>query len=350
MNELEEPVRLMLVAVVVLLSACTSLPREEARLARGHIVVPDLPVSIFAGDGGSASYLEMLDACARADVVIVGETHGHEVGLALAADLFEDLLQSSERAALSMEFYERDQQVALDDYLKGVTDREQFEKAAGRREGNDPSGHRRMIEAAREAGVSVIAANAPRRYVSLARQEGYGRLRMLTAEQQRLFVIPWRMPEGRYREDFFDLMGGMFADGSHGESDVPVEERVEAIFRSQSLWDATMADSIASVLGAHRPIVHVVGRFHSDFGGGTVQLLRDLAPRAEIVTISMIDSGDEAVASLREEDIGRADFVVYAQSPQDDEHAEEAADQEEAEAGQMSRVTSSTELPAGSRR
>ncbi len=292
-------------------------------MASGHIVVPDLPVSIFAGDGGSASYLEVLDACARADVVIVGETHGHEAGLALAAELFEDLLQGSQRAALSMEFYERDQQVALDDYLKGVTDREQFEEAARRREGNDPAGHRRMIEAAREAGVAVIAANAPRRYVSLARQEGYGRLRTLTPEQQRLFVIPWRMPEGRYREDFFALMGGMFADGSHGDSDVPVEERVEAIFRSQSLWDATMADSIARALGAHRPIVHVVGRFHSDFGGGTVQLLQDLAPHARIVTLSMIDSGEEAVASLREEDIGRADFVIYAQSPQDDEDGQD---------------------------
>ncbi len=326
--------RIVLAVVVFLLPACTVLPRDEASPATGHFVTPDLPVSIFAGTGGEASYLEMLDACARADVVIVGETHGHTAGLALAAELFEDLLQSSPDAALSMEFYERDQQVALDDYLMGVTDREQFEQAARRRKGNDPEGHRRMVDAAREAGVAVIAANAPRRYVSLARQEGYERLRTLSPEQQRLFVIPWRMPEGRYREDFFALMAGMFTDGSHGNPDVPVEQQVEAIFRSQSLWDATMADSIARSLGTHRPIVHVVGRFHSDFDGGTVQLLRDLAPRVRIVTISMIDSGDEEVLSLREEDIGRADFVVYAQSPQDEADASDGRMREDGDGDQ----------------
>lgn len=304
---------------------CAGRRTHEARLATGVLTPTELAVSIFRGDGRPADSIEVLDACADADVVVIGETHGHEVGLAFAAEVFEGVLQSSPRAALSMEFYERDRQVALDDYLRGVIDGETFRASSGRTEGNDPAGHRRMLESARSAGVPVIAANAPRRYVTLARMEGYERLRGLSEEQRRLFVIPWRMPDGRYREDFFALMSGMFGDGSHGE-EIPEAERasrVEAIFRSQSLWDATMASAIADAMERARPVVHVVGRFHSDFahagGGGTVQLLRDVKPRARIVTLSVIDAGMERVSALRDEDRDRADFVVYAQGRASDE-------------------------------
>lgn len=302
----------------LLAPGCVGRRAHEARLATGVHSPTTLAVSIFRGDGSSASSLDVLDACVDGDVVVIGETHGHEVGLGFAAEVFEGVLQSRPNAALSMEFYDRDQQVALDDYLLGVIDDEGFKEAARRTAGNDPAGHRRMLEAARTAGVPVVAANAPRRYVTLARTEGYERLRGLSEEQRRLFVIPWRMPDGRYREEFFGLMGGMFGDGSHGE-EVPEAERsarIEAIFRSQSLWDATMASAIADAMARSRPVVHVVGRFHSDFahvaGGGTVQLLRDLRPGARIVTLSVIDAGEEVVGALREEDRDRADFVVYA--------------------------------------
>jgi len=303
-----------LLAVLLPMGACATSPHGHDAMATGIFVVPDLPVTIFDRDGAPATYLDILDAASDADVVVIGESHGHEVGLAFAGEVFEDLLQSRPGTALSMEFYERDQQVALDDYLQGVTDAEAFARAAHRSEGNDPPGHRRMLEAARSAGAAVIAANAPRRYVTLARKEGFDRLRSLTPEQSRLFVIPETPPGGRYKDDFVELMSGMFADGSHGtptpKDQIPA--MVEATFRSQSVWDATMADSIARTVRTTRPVVHVVGRFHSDFEGGTIQLLRRQMPHLRIVRLSMIIAGDQAVTEIAKEDLGRADFVIYS--------------------------------------
>jgi uncharacterized iron-regulated protein len=78
------------------------------------------------------------------------------------------------------------------------------------------------------------------------------------------------------------------------------------------VWDATMARSIAGALRERgrgsAKVVHVVGRFHSDFDGGLVSELRRAAPFASILTVSLLP---EASRHLREEDRDRADVVVY---------------------------------------
>ncbi len=303
----------LLLACIAVCGGCVGTPRP-ASMPAGVAQAPDLPVAIFDRLGKPASYFDALDAALMGDVVLIGETHGHPVGLEFAARLFEDILESRPDAALSMEFYERDLQGALDDYLAGVTDDEAFKAAAKRTKGNDPPGHRRMVEAARQAGAPVIAANAPRRYVTISRTEGYDRLTGLTAEQRRLFTIPAQMPAGAYRENYDELMGSMMASGAHGDP-VPPDEipaRLDAGFRSQSLWDATMADSIDRALDHSNPVVHVIGRFHSDFEGGTFQLLRQHRPRARIITLSFID---REPGPLDPEDLGRADFVIYSAKP-----------------------------------
>jgi len=296
------PALFVLVALSVLLGACAGTPKRPAAAAP---VDPRHAVALYRGDTGQrADWEELVSAAANADAVMIGETHGHALGLAFAAALWEGVLARTDRAALSLEFIERDSQVHVDDYLAGLVDEEQFRKASGRTPGNYPDGHREMVEAAKRAGRPVIASNAPRRYVRLARTSGYERLASLTPEQRRLYVIPAEMPSGRYREEFFKLMSGI-GDASHSGGGM-----VEAIFRSQSLWDATMADAVADALAqGNRPVVQVIGRFHSDFDGGTVQLLRRARPGVRVLTVSVADSTGP---SLADTDLGRADFVVYA--------------------------------------
>ncbi|HRQ72582.1 MAG TPA: ChaN family lipoprotein [Phycisphaerales bacterium] len=296
-------VALALSLAATLAAGCASPPRRVA--AHVEPSDPRSDVAIYRGDTGQrAGWEELVSAAAAADAVMIGETHGHPLGLAFAAAVWEDLLARTDRASLSLEFIERDSQVHLDDYLAGLIDEEQFRKASGRTPGNYPEGHRAMVEAAKRAGRPVIASNAPRRYVRIARASGYEHLASLTPEQRRHYVIPVEMPSGRYREEFFKLMSGM-GDASHAG-----EGMVEAIFRSQSLWDATMADAVAGALAAgNRPVVQVIGRFHTDFEGGTVQLLRRERPGVRILTLSVTDS---IGPSLADTDLGRADFVIHA--------------------------------------
>lgn len=268
-------------------------------------------VEILRGDGtGPVSWDEVAREMAGADVVLFGEVHNHELGNAVAQELFEDVLMYNPRSVLSMEFFERDDQVAVDDYLSGVTDLEGFTKAADRSETNYPYAHRRMVDAAKEAGRPVIASNAARRYVKIARTDGFDRLRSLGEAQQRMFVVPDGIAEGAYKDRFVEAMGGM---ASHGGEDM-----INGFLRSQSVWDATMGQSIVDGLGEGSPIAHVVGFFHVQFGsepGGSglideirARAMKDLGRDVKIVTLITIPAAHDV---LEDEDMGIAEFVVY---------------------------------------
>lgn len=249
----------------------------------------------------------------RAEVVVIGELHGHPVGLPHAALLFHECLAHSPDAALALEFVCRDRQYALDAYLAGLLGWEELEQAMQGSSGSDVGDHRPMIEDARAAGRPVYAANAPRLYTSVARERGYEALEALSAEQQRLFDIPPVMPSGDYRERFFDLMRD---DGDEDADASPPTESMLAVLRSQSLWDSTMSATVTRAVGSGcRPVFLVIGQFHSDRDGGAVQLLRHREPGVDVVVVSMVDTWSD---TLREEDGGRADFVVYV-GPFDDQ-------------------------------
>lgn len=269
---------------------------------------------IIRGDGTPATWSDLLDAAAAAEAVLLGEQHGHELGLSVAAALWRDLLARSPRAALALEFIERDEQSRLDDFLAGLTDESVFIRRTGRTSsgaqgGNYPAAHRDMVLAAREAGRPVFAANAPRAYVRLARRQGLDALDRLTPEQRRLVRRPDLLPTGRYREAFFRLMG---LDAASPEAPDPARRaEVEGLFIAQSVWDWTMADTLATALAAgHAPVVLVVGQFHSDHDGGLPQALRHIRPETRMLTVSFQPDAPANDPTGSSPHIGRADFVV----------------------------------------
>ena len=282
-------------------------------------------IPIFRGaDGAPVAWEQLVAEAVQADVLLVGENHGHPVGLPWAAALWEDVSGRAPGAALSMEFFERDDQSRLDDYLKGVTDEATFLKRTERGRGNYPPSHRAMVERAKALERSVIAANTPWEIVRFLRGKDYDALRALTPEQARLFRVPDAPPEGRYRADYDKLMGKIVgpdhsatvtigrpdgAGGAGAMSETRRQARLDASFRAQHLWDWTMGESVARAVDAgNRPLLHVIGRFHTDYFGGTPQAVMKLRPGTRMIVVSVVDA---ASTQWREEDRGRADFVVY---------------------------------------
>ena len=300
-------------------SSSSSTPAGAAAPPSKTMIEPRI-LGLYRGDTGAAvPWHQMIADMAEADVVLIGEQHGHLVGLEAAATIFDDLTPRAPSIALSMEFFERDQQSHIDDYLTGITDEETFKKATNRNPGSYPDGHRRMVETAKNAGRPVIAANAPRRYVRLARTDGFDRFNDLTPEQRRLVDLPNSLTTGRYRDQFFELMGGMGGHGGEDDASMTEEERaakaaeteamIETFFRSQNVWDATMANAIVGALeSGSQPVVHVVGQFHSDYRGGLTERVQARAPRARVITYSVVDTWSD---ELRDEDRDRADYVMY---------------------------------------
>jgi uncharacterized iron-regulated protein len=288
-------------AALVLAGCATTTAASNAE-SQGPVV----PLAFRGDTGQSATIDEIADLAARAPALLLGENHGHPLGLSTAADLFDRVLTKAPAASLALEFIERDSQPALDDYLAGLIDESTFRTITRRTDSNYPQGHRAMVERAKAAGRPVLAANAPRVYVRLARTQGYERLATLTPEQRRLFRVPPQLASGKYRGDFEKVMNSMNPDAKPSAERTA---RIDAMFRSQQVWDWTMGESVARLVAAGAtPAVLVVGRFHIDHRGGTVQAFEQLSPGARALTVTFVDAWSDR---LRDEDRGLADFVVY---------------------------------------
>lgn len=277
----------------------------------------DVRTSLRVLDGRTGEKLRWDAFMARlrgADVVVLGEQHDDATGHAVQLAVVEDLLdQSPGSGGVALEMLERDEQVLLEDYRDKIIDAETFATLSGSASWSGwKVWYQPVIDAAIERGAAVIAANAPRRYVRLARTGGWERLDDLDATRRQLVDRPDTPMTGAYRDRFMELMGGHDDPAAGGEDDTQAQadalELVESYFRSQQVWDATMAASVSEALRqSGPPVMLLVGRFHSDRGGGTTLQIKRLHPAARVVTISLEPACGEVEF---DEAMPQADFVV----------------------------------------
>ncbi|MCA9279136.1 MAG: ChaN family lipoprotein [Phycisphaeraceae bacterium] len=348
-----------LAAVALSLTGCAihGPSAEDIAVEQLATYQPRHSAPIFHGENGARmSWDHMLNALADADVIVLGELHddafGHRVQLAIV----EDMMTRHEGTALSMEMLDRNEQATIDDYLAGMITQDQFiERTASTAwhrntqaflSGEMPkdefvekmnafgwpdwmNNYLPIINAAKENNARIIGANTPwALYTRLANREGYDALNALTDAQRVNFDLPHEILTGTYRENFWQVMAGR-AEGDpvedvetpHGVHPGMTDESILGMFKSQLLMDATMAGSIANALntGSVR-VIHLVGQFHSDFRGGTVQELQYRKPGAKIMTVSLRRwdpaTQDEGRFTLQPDDEDRADFVIYTQPAQ----------------------------------
>lgn len=304
---------------------------------------------VFTGAGRPATLEDVVRAMAPVRVVYVGETHddptGHMLELELltrAADAYGHAAPDAPGAgglsavarplALSLEFFERDAQLPLDEYLSGLISEASF-KAASRPWERYATDYRPLIELAKARHLPVIAANAPRRYVTLVTQRGREPLDSLTEAAKALLApLPYGKASPEYRDKWIATISEVMEQEGK-KCGVPVEQGAAAPMGShgamahqldgQVLWDATMGSSIARYLQAHPTgmVVHMVGGFHVERNTGIPEQLRSYVPgvRSLIVSLRPVDD----VSKFQAAPSGQwGDFVIQT----DKSHTLEAID------------------------
>jgi hypothetical protein len=148
-----------------------------------------------------------------------------------------------------------------------------------------------MIEFAKNNKLDVICANAPSRYTNLAGRKLQKALMDLPKESKKFFApLPYDTAMGKYYEKLLEMSG-------HGLSKTTDTSKVKApvmsmgsfnLIMAQSLWDATMAYSIAEYVKAHptKKVLQVNGRFHSDEGFAVVTQLKKYNPKIKALILS----------------------------------------------------------------
>lgn len=263
---------------------------------------------VFDAKGNSSSLEKILEAAGQADVVFLGEQHDDATAHALELQIFKAAFEKygkERKVALSMEMFERDVQVVVNEYLNNLISESHFLLSA-RPWNNYKQDYRPLVELAKTGKLPVIAANAPRRYVNMVSRGGRETLDALSPEAKKwLAPLPYNQPSEVYAGKFKALMGGSPESGMG----------INKILDSQTLWDTTMAYSIAEFLKENKQalIVHLNGAFHTENRLGTAEQLLKFRPKTKFIVITMRFEEDfTKFDNAKHENLG--DFVILTDS------------------------------------
>jgi uncharacterized iron-regulated protein len=303
-------------------------------------LTPEAHYRAYDAQGRAVKLEEIVAALDGADVLFVGETHNDPFAHLLEAELLRRAAERFARGAsgaarpvaLSLEMFERDVQLILDEYLAGLIAERHF-LLSSRPWPNYQTDYRPLVEYAKGRGLPVIAANAPARYVSRVTANGPKSLEALS-ETARAWLppLPFAPASEAYAAKFRAFMHSAAAratphsqppnphanppanphaapnpHGAHGGgAGAPV-----FLLEAQTLRDAAMADAISDHLQRHARalVVHVNGTFHSERGLGVPEHLKAYRPKARALVVTIVsDEGFPDFDAARHAGLG--DFVI----------------------------------------
>jgi uncharacterized iron-regulated protein len=247
---------------------------------------------------------QIAEASAQADAVFLGEQHDDATAHLLETEILRRVFEYAKKRKiiLSMEMFERDVQIVMDEYLRGLITEKKFLDDS-RPWNNYKTDYRPLVEFAKQNNLPVVAANAPRRYVNMVSRLGRDSLKQLSPDAKKwLAPLPYAQASQAYADKFKRLMGAM-PEAANG---------LNKILDSQSLWDATMADSVAKSLLLREEnalVLHINGAFHTENRLGIVEHLLKYKPKTRVIVITM-KSVDNFPNFDATKDADAGDFVI----------------------------------------
>jgi uncharacterized iron-regulated protein len=276
----------------------------------GQVSFSNDQIAIFDGKGNPATIEQVVGAIGQSEAVFLGEQHDDAVGHAVQMEIFQravDRYFANRRVALSLEMFERDVQIVVNEYLNGLISEAQF-MSSSRPWGNYKTDYRPLVELAKTKRIPVIAANAPRRYVNMVSRNGRDSLDALTKEAKAwLAPLPFGEPSATYAKKFKDLMG----------PSPEAQMGIDKILASQSLWDATMSHSVYRFLDENKNplVIHLNGSFHTESRLGTFEHLMRYRNKTRGLVVT-IRYEDHFKTFDKSKHLGLGDFVILTDGKQ----------------------------------
>lgn len=252
---------------------------------------------IFDQNGKKSDYSEILKDAKQADIIFFGELHDNPICHWLEYELTADLYNlKKSNLILGAEMFEADNQVLIDEYLRGLVKDKNFETEA-RLWSNYKTDYKRLLMFARDSSLKFIATNIPRRYASMVNKSGFDVLNTLS-NAAKAFIAPLPILYDAELDCYKDMLK-MMGDSPHV---------TDNIAKAQAVKDATMAHFILLNFEKGKTFLHYNGSYHSDRFQGIVWYLLQANPELKILTIASTEQKN--LSELDSESINKANYIL----------------------------------------
>jgi uncharacterized iron-regulated protein len=233
----------------------------------------------------------------KTPVIYVGEKHTFYEDHKVQLDVIRTLHEENPNLAIGMEMFTQSKQQALDDYLSGKTNEEEFLKSSDYFKDWKFNYHlyREILYFAKEKQIPVIALNLKRELIKKVARNG---LDNLTADEKKKIPEDMDMSDSEYKKRLQKTF-------SHHDKARGI--KFENFYQSQILWDETMAHSIDRFLRQNpkHQMVIIAGAGHIAYGSGIPKRTYRLNGK-EYVTLLNAKSGGPRK--------GFADYVLFPET------------------------------------
>ncbi|WP_417885367.1 ChaN family lipoprotein [Zunongwangia sp.] len=261
----------------------------------------DIPVyKIYTETEETVSFPKLVDSLSNYDVVLFGELHDHPVLHWLQLKTVQQLYKIDKNLVLGAEMFETDNQLILDEYLKGQIPQNRFEEEM-RLWTNYKTDYKPLVEFAKTKQLPFIATNVPRRYATVVSKFGIDSLTTFS-EQAKKYMAPLPIEVDTITPGYAEMLGMMSGHGMQGNAMNFVE--------AQALKDATMATEIIKNLPENGLFIHFNGNFHSKDFGGIYWYLKKQQPDIKVAVVAAFSSENNELALIKNNQKKSGNFII----------------------------------------
>jgi uncharacterized iron-regulated protein len=258
-----------------------------ARLILGSIsFAAASDVAIFDATHARQQTDAVIPQLAGKRVVFIGEEHERYDQHLSQLEIIRRLhMMAPDHWTIGIEYFQRSLQPYLNAYVDGTISEREFliKSEYFERWGYDYRLYRPIFQYAREQHIPLVALNAERELTEEVDKVGVAGLP--PADRSRL-PQQIEQPDNNYRERLHEAFEE-HAGAASGD--------FERFVQVQSVWDETMAQTIADYLVAHpdRAMIVLAGSGHIAFGSGIPHRVKRRLPDAEVAILLPADKPDD---------------------------------------------------------
>ena len=268
-----------------------------------NLAVSQSAYKLYSKEGKEVDIEKMVKSLAKSDVVLFGELHNNPICHWMQLSVTESIFEKNGNLTLGAEMFESDGQLLINEYFEGKISKKSFEKEM-RLWDNYKTDYKPLLEFANTNKLKFVATNIPRRYASMVNYQGFESLDGLSDEAKK-YIMPLPMVYDTLNPSAQKMLKMDFGHGAGGP-------KVEAMVKSQSTKDATMAHFILENIEKKTTFIHYQGDFHSSNYGGIYWYLNYWKSNLDVLTISTVEA--EGDLSFKEEYSAMGDFILVVTS------------------------------------